>query len=316
MAWPNSTLLERCRQGDDLAWEALGADCVPDATTLCLQGRKFAVQIDWQKFDTTAGHGHATPLSSESGDFWFFDAGNNEAIIKIIDACSFNGNYWVFWDALSNVKMDLTIRDTVTNQILVYHNDLGFSPNGELNTSSVFRCDGTGPAATHINTRTDLPAPGVPQLQKYDDPSQIGACVAQGDGTACFQSGRFRVSGTWRDFTEHTGPAHVIPKNDQSGYLWFFNAANFEGLFKIIDGCGFNGHYWVFNAGLTNVEATLEIVDTRTGDVYIQRNNLGVDYPTNLDISTNFTGCTAPPVVLFKDGFASGNTSAWSSVVP
>jgi hypothetical protein len=36
---------------------------------------------------------------------------------------------------------------------------------------------------------------------------------------------------------------------------------------KLLDACGFNGRYWVFASGSTNVEVTLTVTDTKTGAV-------------------------------------------------
>ena len=52
-----------------------------------------------------------------------------------------------------------------------------------------------------------------------------------------------------------------------TGYLWFFSSANVEVVIKVIDGCGLNGHYWVFAGGLTNVAATITVTDMQTGAV-------------------------------------------------
>ena len=46
----------------------------------------------------------------------------------------------------------------------------------------------------------------------------------------------------------------------------FFNAANPEVLIKVLDGCGFNNHYWVFYAATTSVGFDLTVRDTTTGD--------------------------------------------------
>ncbi len=275
--------------------DASPGDCTPSATTLCLQGRLFAVSVNWRDFQGHTGQGQATPLSSQSGDFWFFGPDSNEMIVKIIDGCDNNGRFWVSWRALSNVEMDLTIRNTDTHQILTYHNPLAFVPNGHLDIDTIFHCDGTGPATQHYDTSTDLPAPGIPQLVEYQDPALIGPCLPAGDSAICLKSGRFRVEGTWRDFTGQSGTAHMIKKNEASGYAWFFNGDSYELLFKVNDGCGYNGNTWVFVAGLTNVEATFTITDKWTGAVYRQENGLGVDFPTNLDIDTNLTYCGPHP---------------------
>lgn len=269
--------------------------CTPDATTLCLQSDKFNIGVTWRDFQNRTGQGRATVLSNQSGDFWFFNAQSNELIVKIINGCGSTGSYWVFWRALSNVEMDLVIRDTATLQTLTYHNPLGYNSNGHLDIDTIFRCDGSGPAAETIDTRDDLPAPGVPQLIERTDPALIAPCVPDGDRSICLQNGRFRVQGTWSDFNGGSGYAHLIKKNEGSGYAWFFNGTNYEMLFKLVDACSYNGNTWVSIAGLTNVSASLTITDTWTGKVYSQQNALGVDFPTNLDIETNLDYCGPNP---------------------
>ena len=269
--------------------------CTPDDTTLCLQNDKFKVTVTWRDFQDRSGSGRATQLSNESGDFWFFNAQSNELIAKIIDGCASTGNYWVFWRALSNVEMELVIRNTETLQTLTYRNPLGYNSNGHLDIDTIFRCDGSGPAAETIDTATALPAPGIPELIERVDPALISPCVPDGDRVICLRGGRFRVQGTWSDFSGGSGYAHLIKKNEGSGYAWFFNANNYEMLFKLVDACSFNGTTWVSIAGLTNVAASLTITDTWTGIVYSQQNDLAVDFPTNLDIDTNLTYCGPSP---------------------
>ena len=46
-------------------------------------------------------------------------------------------------------------------------------------------------------------------------------------------------------------------------------------MVKILDGCGFNDHFWVFAAATTNVEYTLSVTDTQTGITKQYFNPLG-----------------------------------------
>jgi hypothetical protein len=48
--------------------------------------------------------------------------------------------------------------------------------------------------------------------------------------------------------------------------VWFFRPDNVELLVKVLDGRGVNGHFWVFYASLTDLEYTLRVRDTVTGD--------------------------------------------------
>jgi hypothetical protein len=50
------------------------------------------------------------------------------------------------------------------------------------------------------------------------------------------------------------------------GLFWFFSGDNPELLVKVLNGCGVNGNRWVFASAGTNVEVTLTVLDTKTGD--------------------------------------------------
>jgi len=259
--------------------------CVADAATLCIQQNRFEIKTAWRDFEGNTGVGYATKLGAGSGDFWFFDPSNNELIIKVLDGTPLSGSYWVFWKALSNVEFDLSVRDTLTNQLLTYHNPSGFVPGGHLDTDTIFRPDGAGAPSQHYDTQTDLPPNGTPTVHEGNDPSLIGPCVDDGDRAKCFGN-RFLVSGTWEDFQGGSGDAHVIRKSDLSGYFWFFDQNNYEVLFKVLDGKPLTPNYWVFDAGLTNVASTFTVVDKTTGNWYSQTNPSGVSFATNLDVST------------------------------
>ena len=89
-------------------------------------------------------------------------------------------------------------------------------------------------------------------------------CVA--DTTSlCLDNGRFRVTTAWRTGDGSTGHGRAINLTANSGYFWFFDAANVEMIVKVLDGCEVNQHDWVFAAGLTNVEVTTTVTDTYSG---------------------------------------------------
>ena len=104
--------------------------CVPDGTTLCLHGSRFRVDGTWRDFSGRTGRLHAAPLpgNEESGLAWFFDPGNVELTIKILDACAVNERYWVFVSSGSTVEYTLTVTDTRTGRARTYANPLGRKP--------------------------------------------------------------------------------------------------------------------------------------------------------------------------------------------
>lgn len=79
---------------------------------------------------------------------------------------------------------------------------------------------------------------------------------------------RFRVTASWRIPGGAEGPAWAVRLSEQAGYFWFFAPDNPEITVKVIDACGLPifGNYWVFAAGMTNVEVTLIVRDEVTGE--------------------------------------------------
>lgn len=52
-----------------------------------------------------------------------------------------------------------------------------------------------------------------------------------------------------------------------TGYFWFFNSSNVELVVKVLDARTLNNRFWVFFGALSNVEYTLRVTDTVTGNV-------------------------------------------------
>ncbi|HBL25905.1 MAG TPA: hypothetical protein DD490_03620, partial [Acidobacteria bacterium] len=74
--------------------------CTPGPARLCLNGGRFAVEARWKDFQGHTGAGKAVPLSGgDTGYFWFFDAGNVEVVLKVLDGRPLNGKFWVFYGA-------------------------------------------------------------------------------------------------------------------------------------------------------------------------------------------------------------------------
>jgi len=112
--------------------------CVNNATTVCLNGGRFAVTITWQS-STASGTGTMVPLTSDTAAVWFFTASNLEMMFKIVNGCSFNNSYWVFAGGLTNVNVTLRVTDTQTGTVKTYVNPLNtaFLP---IQDTSAFRC--------------------------------------------------------------------------------------------------------------------------------------------------------------------------------
>lgn len=117
--------------------------CVEDDETLCLAEGRFQVQVDWRTSQGTSGAGHVDAISDSTGLVWFFEAGNKEILIKVIDACiePFNA-YWVFFAATTNVDFTVTVTDTTTGLTKEYTNPSGDAAVPVQDTLTFATCDG------------------------------------------------------------------------------------------------------------------------------------------------------------------------------
>ncbi len=79
-----------------------------------------------------------------------------------------------------------------------------------------------------------------------------------------------------------------------SGYFYFFDPTNVELVVKVLDAC-FDPyqHFWVFVAGLTNVEVTITVRDVVADEVRTYFNPLTRPFEPILD-TTAFDTCAVP----------------------
>ncbi len=103
--------------------------------------------------------------------------------------------------------------------------------------------------------------------------------------TLCLNDSRFRVKVDWTTKTGANGDGQAVPLTSDSGYFWFFNAANIELVVKVLDACTVNNRYWVFAGGLTNVGVVLTITDTQSGAQRTYTNPLGTAFAPLQDTS-------------------------------
>ncbi|MFA6956987.1 MAG: hypothetical protein WC538_14055 [Thermoanaerobaculia bacterium] len=117
-------------------------------------------------------------------------------------------------------------------------------------------------------------------LTVYDSHSCVPSATA-----LCLQNNRFRVEVAWKDFEGHTGSGHAVPLEvgDDSGLFWFFQEANIELTAKVLDGCSYNGSWWVFLSSGSTVEYKVIVTDTKTGKKKEYLNVLGVSAPLVAD---------------------------------
>jgi ELWxxDGT repeat protein len=259
--------------------------CQPSATALCLLGGRFRVDVVWNDFQTVdqysildLGQGQASPLTDDTGTFWFFDSANVELVVKMLDGRGLNDSFWVFYGALSNVQYAITVTDTMTGLTRRYLNPYGqlasvgdttaFGPDG---ATGVRQPPPTAPALARTAAPTAAPTVVSPAVTAA---ASAGPCVP-GPRRLCLDGNRFTVEADWTDFNGATGFGRQVPLSPLTGYFWFFDAANVETMVKIVDGRALNGKFWFFYGALSDVAYTLTITDTTTGTVKTYSNPAG-----------------------------------------
>jgi len=116
------------------------AACVPTSTAACVGGR-FKVEVTW---DATLNGGGTGPahLSLESSDtvkFTFFDPGNVELILKVLNGCGLNNRFWVFAGGATDLGVAIRITDTRTGTVRTYTNERGVVFH-TIDDTSAFGC--------------------------------------------------------------------------------------------------------------------------------------------------------------------------------
>jgi streptogramin lyase len=291
--------------------------CSPGGGSLCLDDqpgdRRWQVTTAYHTAEGggSAGYGTAVQLSSlgvtQGGLFWFFAANNPEMLVKVVDGCGVNQQFWVFSAAGTNVGFTVTVRDTSTGRAKAYTN-----PDGRaappIQDTSAFACingDGTSTApAPPDPDAADLAPQGgaLAASPLHAATSSLPSAIASAPGSAiaaspeaaadctpgaktlCIDS-RFQVTVSYNAGSGNAGKGNAISLQtlgiEQGGLFWFFSGDNPEMLIKVIDGCAVNKRYWIFYAADTNVGFTVTVIDGQT---------------RHQKIYTNPEGTAAPPI--------------------
>jgi photosystem II stability/assembly factor-like uncharacterized protein len=118
------------------------------------------------------------------------------------------------------------------------------------------------PPTLYAANERDIPGGGLFRLTLG---APRGLCVPSATAL-CLNRGRFRVEASFNARNiAIDGAAPTVSLTDEAGGFWFFSPQNVEVVVKVVDGTSFNGRFWVFAAGLSNVEYTLTVTDTAEG---------------------------------------------------
>jgi hypothetical protein len=231
---------------------AAGAVCKAGADRLCLLKKRFQVEVLWNnQFNGTSGNGRAVPRTDAAGFFSFGDPSNLELMVKLLD---FGDTVKVFWGQLTNLKYQLVITDTKTGEVKTYQNTPGDC--GGID-------QGAFPGGLALDAATLAPVASLPGRE--------ASCRTSGP-ELCLDN-RFTVSVDWRNPGNGTqGQGVAVPFSKVTGAFHFGQASNLELMAKVINSGDRIDFFW---GALSDLEYTLHVTDTLTGQVKTYQNAAG-----------------------------------------
>jgi hypothetical protein len=278
--------------------------CVADDTTLCLNDGRFRVTALWEEPNTRqVSSGTAVSLTGDTGFFWFFNPDNVEVVVKALAACPVNSRFWVFAAGLTNVEVTLRVDDVITGQSNTYFNERNEAYLPILDSDAFATCDAASAPVIALTAaevaavreevlaglltlatgdrdevRAAVPSATEGAADASSTADSTAACTTDSD-SLCLTSNRFLVEVGFRTQGGVSGSGQAIKLTNDTGYFWFFDDDNVEIVIKVLNACSIPpGRFWVFAAGLTNVEATLTVRDTNTGAQRVYENPLGTAF--------------------------------------
>lgn len=106
---------------------------------LCLQGGRFEIAMTWHSVDD-AGTARRAASTDESGLFYFFEPGNWESMVKVLDGCASSGRFWVLAASSTDLGYTLTVQDRDSGTQKVYHNPVGTAAPALVDVDAFATC--------------------------------------------------------------------------------------------------------------------------------------------------------------------------------
>ncbi len=236
--------------------------------------------------------------ADRSALLYFFDRDNVEVLVKVLDGCAINGHRWVFVAPVTDLPFKLKLYERYALRWNYDSKRSGYFGNGNpkgvtaraVSDTTAFPCFPHEIAAARAAAASPGADSGLGGVDLAEPSSPTG--LGLGSGTDCEPAGPaltlrggYTVSMCYETYEGRTGDARDWGlDSSQSALLYFFDRDNVEVLIKVLDGCGVNGHRWVFAAPVTDLAFNLH-VESPTGERWTHRNRLGQTADTAADVS-------------------------------
>ncbi len=181
-------------------------------------------------------------------------------------------------------ERDFRLAQAQKAQALTVLEHVTADPGRGLFPEEVRAAESSVPDVVSAESRTDFRVRGFGgEVVNLPHPVTDGPCTPTADVLQF--DGDYRVRMCYITGEGETGQAQAgVWASSQSGILWFFSRENAEVLVKVLDGCEYNGHRWVFVAPVTDLGFELRVTGP-DGDTWTHTNEAGTTAPTKSDTS-------------------------------
>ena len=251
--------------------------------------------------------------ADQSGLLYFFDRDNAEILVKVLDGCAINGYRWVFVAPVTTLPFRLVVHGPLIfggrgsfrrswyydserrsqDQILRLPRRFG-NPKGRtartVSDTTAFPCTAAEIAAAKATaagsgSRTGFAAASGAPSAATRPARSLTRTDCEPDGPTLTLRGGYTVSMCYETYDGLVGDARDWGlDSSQSALMYFFERNNAEVLIKVLDGCGVNGHRWVFVAPVTDLAFNL-VVTSPDGQRWTHGNRLGRTADAASDVS-------------------------------
>ncbi len=161
----------------------------------------------------------------------------------------------------------------------------------------------------------------------YANPAGSSTCSPDSTNL-CLLGGRFKVAVDYANYGGDHGQGKAVALTPDAGYFWFSGSSNVEVVAKMVSFCGDgSNNVSVYTTGLTDLDVTVHVTDTRTGTAKDYHNPLGTGFslirdgpfgcPTGVTPPLeNLTARAAPDRIVETTSWAPPAPAAGEACVP
>lgn len=116
-------------------------EVAPSGGPLRLHAGRFELHATWRNAQGQAEGAEPVALTSQTGYVWFFSPENVEIVAKVLNGCATNHRWWVFLAGMTDLPVEITVKDTATGKTKVYRNPAGRPFQTVLDTAAFASCE-------------------------------------------------------------------------------------------------------------------------------------------------------------------------------